>query len=110
MKDVNLQNACELLQSLFEETGEPASLVLTYDGTWRALLIDLARKPIPAPLLDPNGDGAGLIGVGAEPETALAELDDLCLVREGNSGNGCPECARSYGPWYVGPCEHGDGS
>lgn len=20
--------------------------------------------------------------------------------------NNCPECARSYGPHYVGPCEH----
>lgn len=26
--------------------------------------------------------------------------------RGGVMPNDCPECARSYGPWYTGRCEH----
>lgn len=29
-----------------------------------------------------------------------------CYLRLDADPNGCPECARSYGPNYTGPCEH----
>lgn len=34
------------------------------------------------------------------------ELLDSYLERNPEVPNGCPECARSFGPNYAGPCEH----
>lgn len=37
-----------------------------------------------------------------EPYDEDDELED-----ENRDQNDCAECARSYGPWYSGDCEHG---
>lgn len=45
---------------------------------------------------------------GTADRDAVTCADCLELIEESTDDDGCPECARSYGPHYRGPCAHGD--
>lgn len=51
-------------------------------------------------------EGAPLICAHCGAETASA-YGDPDADEDAPDPNDCPECARSYGPHYAGPCEHG---